>query len=465
MTGEGVSGLLPEGVDELIPAYLGAQRWFGGPTPEADAVRVERSRELWAAEENARRLWQAIVALGDVRYQLLIGERPNGERADFLHGHEEGVLGAVDSRSAYFYDAVLDTELARILLEVASGGSERATLARPMATEQSNSSLVFDDRLILKVFRRLHPGRNADIEVTSALFSVGFAHVAAPLVVWRDEPYDLAFGQQFLAGGSEGWALALTSLRDLYSTPSGHPAQAGGDFAAEGYRLGNMTAEMHLALDEAFGRQAGSEQRAAWLALVDDLEARLSKAGEESGRHLADRAAPLLVRLRAVENPGPAIRVHGDFHLGQVMRTDAGWYVLDFEGEPTRSLAERTAPTSPLKDVSSMLRSFDYASRYALLERTAMEAEQLEALALAWESHNRQAFLEGYRDIPGIDDLLPGPESRAAVMIGYELDKALYELEYERSHRPDWVPLPMNAINRLVDGGSESGDTGESHSQ
>jgi maltokinase len=460
-----MSTMLPDGLEELIPAYLGVQRWFAGPqAPRPESVRVERSRELWTGD--GRRLWQAIVAVAGVRYHLLIGERPAGERADFLHGREEAVLGSLESQSAYFYDAALDAELARVLLQVASGGSQTAALARPMAAEQSNTSLVFDDRVILKVFRRLHEGRNPDVQVTSALAAAGFAHVATPLLTWREEPYDLAFGQQYLAGGSEGWALALTSLRDLYSSPSGDPSEAGGDFAAEARRLGRMTAEMHLALVAAFGQEAGPSVRVGWADLVDGIAARLLAAEEPVGIDaattgmaaetarpgLAAQAAPLLARLRAVPDPGPAIRVHGDYHLGQVMRTDAGWFVLDFEGEPAKPLAERTAPTSPLKDVSSMLRSFDYAARYALLARPVSDLVELEPLAQAWESHNRRAFLEGYRDIEGIDALLADPASTPAVMIGYELDKALYELDYERAHRPEWVPLPLGAIRRLVDG-------------
>jgi maltokinase len=457
MTSDHEGTALPEGLVELVPAYLGSQRWFAGTQPpNAESLRIERSRELWAADHLGRRLWQAIVAVGNTHYHLLIGERPAGERADFLHGHEDGVLGAIDSRSAYFYDAVLDAELARVLLEVASDGAESATIARPLTTEQSNSSLVFDDRLILKVFRRLHEGGNPDMEVTYALAAAGFAHVPEPLVAWRDRPYDLAFGQQFLAGASEGWALALTSLRDLYSSASGDPAETGGDFAAEAGRLGSMTAEMHLALDGAFGREAGPEVRSAWLDMVGDIATRLAVARKDAGRDLLAEAEQLLARLGAVEDPGPSIRVHGDFHLGQVMETDDGWYVLDFEGEPARTLSQRIARTSPLKDVSGMLRSFDYASRYVLLERPAEEVADLEPLAMAWESRNRQAFLEGYSQFTGIEQLMPGPESAAAVLFAYELDKALYELEYERSHRPEWVPLPMNAIERLVDGSRDA---------
>jgi maltokinase len=443
---------LPDGLEGLIPPYLGLQRWFAGAeAPKPGVVQVARSQVLWTATEPGFRLWHAIADVDGATYQLLIGERPAGDRVDFLHGREEAVLGPL--ASSLFYDAVLDSELARVLLEVASGGAEKARLARPIGAEQSNTSLVFDDRLILKIFRRLHAGPNPDVEVTTALVAAGFEHVATPRVTWQEEPYDLAFGQQFLAGGSEGWALALTSLRDFYSSECDHPAEAGGDFAAEANRLGHMTAEMHLALATAFGTEPGTQSGTGWGTLVDRIEARLEAARDVAGTDLSQAAGALVARLRAVSDPGPVIRVHGDYHLGQVMETDTGWYVLDFEGEPARPLDERTLMTSPLKDVGSMLRSFDYAARYALTERTADELSDLEPRAEAWVAHNRQAFLEGYRAVAGIDSLLAGPTSTPVVLLAYELDKALYELDYERSHRPDWVPLPLGAIHRLVDGG------------
>ncbi len=444
---------LPEGLTALLPAYVSAQRWFAGPAANPDALNVARSQVLWDSGADSHRLWHVLLAVDGEVYQLVIGERPVGERMDFLHGREEAVLGSLGS--AVFYDAVLDFELARVLLRVASDGAETARLARPVNAEQSNTSLVFDDRIILKLFRRLHPGPNPDVEVTTALARTGFQHVADPTVIWHEGPYDLAFGQQYLAGGSEGWALALTSLRDFYNSECEHPSEAGGDFAAEAGRLGRMSAEMHLALAEAFGADAGSgsRARATWDTLVDSIAARLKAAMDLAGTDLSLAAAPLLNRLRAVDDPGPAIRVHGDYHLGQVMQTDTGWYVLDFEGEPARPLSERRMVMSPLKDVSSMLRSFDYAARYVLTERSPAELANLEPLAEAWETHNRQAFLEGYRDVPGVESLLAGPESTPAVLLAYELDKALYELDYERAHRPEWVPLPLGAVHRLVDGG------------
>jgi maltokinase len=152
-----------------------------------------------------------------------------------------------------------------------------------------------------------------------------------------------------------------------------------------------------------------------------------------------------------VRHPGPALRAHGDYHLGQVMRSDSGWYVLDFEGEPNRPLEERQRPVSVLKDVAGMLRSLQYASRFALRERAESDPAVLEQLARAWEDRNGAAFLRGYYETKGIEDLLPPEiEDREAVRVAFELDKALYELGYEEAYRPDWVPIPLAALWRLL---------------
>jgi maltokinase len=208
-----------------------------------------------------------------------------------------------------------------------------------------------------------------------------------------------------------------------------------------------MTAEMHLAMATAFGVMRRDDFRAGtWVKVVDDVAGRLGHVPDPAG------AVPaVLRRLRRVGDPGPAIRVHGDYHLGQVMRTDAGWYVLDFEGEPTRPKEERLAMTSPLKDVTAMLRSFQYAAHFVLLERDDRERAGLEPMAAAWEAHNRAAFVDGYLATSGIDELLPGDEQdRLAVTLAFELDKVLYELAYEEAYRPGWVEIPRSAIRRLL---------------
>ncbi|HET7719725.1 MAG TPA: phosphotransferase, partial [Acidimicrobiales bacterium] len=255
----------------------------------------------------------------------------------------------------------------------------------------------------------------------------------------------------------EGWALALTSLRDLFGLNDTasipiisldepppeplDPAQAGGDFAGEAARLGQMTGTMHVALADAFGRHPADakEWAAAIAAQVEDLEpGDLDPAGAQA----------IIDDLTALD-AGTAIRVHGDYHLGQVLRTDHGWYVLDFEGEPARPLEDRRRASSPLKDVAGMLRSFHYASAVA---RTERDEYALEDLAAAWEMRNRQAFLRGYMKAAGDGGILPAdPESVAAVLAAFELEKAVYELGYERSHRPEWIHIPLAALRRLTE--------------
>jgi len=286
------------------------------------------------------------------------------------------------------------------------------------------------------------------VEITTGLDQVGFNHLASPLGVWSREGYDLAVAQEFLAGGTEGWALALTSLRDLYASADGDPAEAGGDFASEARRVGDVTGRMHVALGRAFGISAGSG--GPW---ADNLVARCG--GLDLGADLSRRIRALADELRA-QGQVPSIRVHGDYHLGQVMRTDSGWFVLDFEGEPARPIGERRLGWPPAKDVAGMLRSFDYAAGVALLERDVAERAGLASRARAWEARNRSAFLDGYLSVEGIAELFPqgDPMSEPAqrLLAFFEVDKAVYELGYERAHRPDWQDIPRSAIERLLAG-------------
>jgi maltokinase len=274
------------------------------------------------------------------------------------------------------------------------------------------------------------------------------------VVTESGQTYDLALLQPFLAGAVDGWALALTSLRDLFgvhdtqsmpiidmsapppASAAPDPSEAGGDFSGEARRLGDTTAAMHVALAEAFGRHEGNA--AVW---ADDVEA-------QARRSLADvvPALAILDELRHAD-PGPSIRGHGDYHLGQVMRTDAGWYILDFEGEPDRPLVERERPTSPLRDVAGMLRSLHYAAAVALTER---DGDEFAESAAAWEARNRQAFLDGYLPAAAKGGILPADQASVdAVLAAFELEKAVYELSYERAHRPDWEHIPLTALRRL----------------
>ena len=437
-------------IAERLPSHLPNQRWFGAKDRAIEKVVVAEVAELrppWPGLFHL--LVETHLAGGAVGlYQLLVGVRPAGQHAEFLHGSEHAVLGEVDTPEGhgYAYDALLDHELSLALLtEIAPG--EDAHLVRPSGVEQSNSSLVYDDRLMLKVFRHVSDGPNLDIEVTAALAAQGFEHVAAPLAVWRRDGRDLAVVQPYLAGATDGWALSLTSLRDLLDQPR-DPAVAGGDFASEAERLGQLTAAMHVALAHAFGRHTPDPD--AWAA---DMAVQLERTNHPD----LDKSsvAAVLGRLRGLADAGTAVRVHGDLHLGQVLRTDAGWYVLDFEGEPARPIEERRRPSSPLRDVAGMVRSFDYAARVAVLERNEQERdESLVAAATAWAERNRTAFLEGYFTRADDTGLVP-PETtdQLALLAAFELDKAVYELAYELAHRPAWVDIPLEAIRRITQTG------------
>ena len=384
-------------VEHLLPQYLGRQRWFPGREPEKVVVLDD--------DEPVDGLQWMVVEADGARYQVIVGFRPAVDPPEYLHGHEAALLGVVGDALAF--DATLDPEYATALLHSLLP-DEQVEHVRPMGVEQSNTSLVFDDRLVLKLFRRLPGGPNPDVEVPGALAAAGFTHIAEPLAVSSYDDDHLSVVQPFLMGGAEGWALAQASLRDLYAAQC-DPAEAGGDFAAEACRLGEITARMHVALADAFGTRQ------------------------------AER--------------GVLVRAHGDYHLAQVLRTDAGWFVLDFEGEPTRPLEERTAPTSPFKDVAGMLRSFHYAAQVALAERDEQERAEVAPSADAWEARNRGAFLDGYLGVEEVRPLLPaGEDARNARLAAFELEKAEYELRYERAHRPEWEWIPRAAIERLQGG-------------
>ena len=447
-----VAGLVP-----ALSAWLPRQRWYQGQVEPASLRIVDQE----IRGDRFPVFVRLLVDADGLLYQVLLGVRAREEHPEFLRGHDTAVVADVGTHEgdAVVYDAVFDPELALVILE-AVAPHEEAKRARLMSAEQSNSSLVYDERIILKLFRRIQHGHNPEVEVTEALAGQGFTCVAEPLAVHRVGQYDLAILQPFLAGAVEGWALALTSLRDLFGMhdtssipiitldappPPPDPAQAGGDFSGEAARLGAMTGGMHVALADAFGRHPAEPK--AWAASI-------AKQVDALGPGDVDRrgAQAVLDQLAELDPgsgaAGAAIRVHGDYHLGQVLRTDAGWFVLDFEGEPARALEERRRPSSPLKDVAGMLRSFHYASAVA---RTERDDEALEDLAAAWEDRNRQAFLGGYVRAAGSGGILPAePECVNAVLAAFELEKAVYELGYERAHRPDWEAIPLAALRRIT---------------
>ncbi|BEP11756.1 phosphotransferase [Acidothermaceae bacterium B102] len=442
---------------ELISEWLPQQRWFGGKGRAITALQVEDDIPLL---EGDPALHQVIVGVSYAEgegehYQLLVGLRVEGHER-FEHAR----IGWLDNRSVF--DAVYDPELTGVLLSaiaqgrtvgdlrfLASGSAPIDTTihSRLLTNEQSNSSLVFGDSYILKLFRRVQPGLNPDLELTTALAAADSPHIAKP-VGWIEgsldgQPSTLALMQEFLAFGTEGWALALNSVRDLFAEGDLHADEVGGDFAAEAERLGQATAEVHQDLARVLPtRTVGHDELAA---IGATMHARLDYAcavAPELAPH-ATAIAAIFDRLATDVGSTRLQRVHGDLHLGQVMRTDFGWVLLDFEGEPAKSLAERRELSSPVRDVAGMLRSFDYAARHLLAERPT-EA-QLDYRALEWAERNREAFCDGYVKGGGTD-----PRSEAALLRAYELDKAVYEVVYESRNRPTWVTIPLSTIEKLA---------------
>ncbi len=422
----------------LLPDYLPRQRWYAGDTvPE----RVDVVEHALLRDDSPSLVWLLAREPADnAAYQVLIGLRPLADTETFLEGKGRGFLGDVDTDDGpvLAYDALVDPELAPVVLREVAPDLD-VSVMRPLAVEQSNTSIVFDDSIILKVFRRVHDAPNPDVEVVEALAGAGYEHTARPLGTWRRGSRDLAVAREFLVGGADGWQLALTSLRDLYDRRCA-PDEAGGDFGPEAERLGETTGELHAAMAKAFGTSTATPAR--W---ADALHAGLVDAPDLRGLDARYEA------LRSLDDAGAAIRIHGDLHLGQVLRTDTGWYVLDFEGEPRVPIVERRQPSSPLRDVAGMLRSFHYAAEVALLERHEPADDELHRLAEAWVERNRDAFLTGYLRSEGVDDLLPaGEAARNIVLDAFELGKAVYEVGYEREHRPDWEHIPRSAIERLL---------------
>lgn len=434
---------LAEKLAPLLGEYLPRQRWYAGETSPATVAMTP----LDLREGDPLLAWYLAdvtdVAGEHAVYQLVLGARPLPCDEEFLQGKERVTVGEVGGWVVY--DALVDPELALAVLDRVAP-DESATVARPLVVEQSNSSVVYDERLILKLFRRVHPEPNPDVEITDVLGERGFAHVVPQLAELRQGGADLAVVRQYLLGSTDAWELAHTSLRDLLNTRVA-PEEAGGDFGPEAATLGDVTARLHLALAEAFGTVAADP--AAWLA---GFAAQLDRLpADESELIDAGAVGRVLAALVDVDDPGPAFRVHGDLHLGQFLLSDAGWFVLDFEGEPVRPMVERLEESSPLRDVAGMARSFHYASRTALQERGRDVDPELVELAAAWEARAVDAFWHGYQAVPGIDGLLPpATGDRDRILRAFELDKAVYEIHYELAHRPDWVDIPVSAVQRAL---------------
>ena len=442
--------------EDTLATWLVKQRWFAGKGRTVHDLAVVADTEIIPGDPGLRHLMVTVShgATSDC-YQLFIGYRARLPAR--LRHARIGTLGGLQ-----IYDGLHDTALTRALLDAIvddrsvgmlrfcrmPGAEIEAGLDSLVLTgEQSNTSLVFGESAIFKVFRRVNPGPNPDLEVASALAELGSSHIAEPFG-WVETRIDgastvLAILSRYLRAASDGWALAATSVRDLYASEEGtRAAEAGGDFAPEAERLGAATAQVHRDLAEAFGQSELEPEAVRELAEQMYRRLDLAVATVPALGRYGDKVGDAYSDLAKLIEPVPAQRVHGDYHLGQVMRTQTGWVVLDFEGEPASPLAQRRARSSPLRDVAGMLRSFDYAARHQLV--THPEAASLAPRAADWVRRNGDAFCAGYAAAGGLD-----PAENSILLRAMLLDKAVYEVVYEARNRPTWVPIPLESIAEL----------------
>ena len=443
--------------------FITAQRWFGSKTREVVRATVIDHATLRDAEPRLElQLVEARFAEGTHEtYQLLVSDDSFDALEDARHVRE--LVHVV--RAARPVPAEQGVVGFNVVEGYAGLGQELREVRR-IDAEQSNTSVVFDDELILKVFRRLEAGINPELELLRFLTQKGFENIAqlAGWYAYQGRPMDATLGvlQRYVVGGEDGWELALAMIESDPET-----------FIARLRRLGEVTGRMHAvlgsdAVDTNFSPEDTSGESLGLLtATVDEeiesifLELPLDVPELEPIRGRGEEVRERLRRLTNVGGAGRVIRHHGDFHLGQTLWAatgpppgrgdnapapsagDGDWIILDFEGEPARSLPERRRKRSPLRDVAGMLRSFAYAASAARIQRGVEPPPE-------WERRARAEFLEGYRTT--IDQsLVPAGAAMEKLLAVFELEKAVYELRYDLNNRPGWVDIPVAGILRLLE--------------
>jgi trehalose synthase-fused probable maltokinase len=432
--------------EQAVISYVTQQRWYGAKSRAVAHSQVVDSVALRTTDP------QFTLDLVELRYetgahdiyQLLHGEEeidgldnPAAAR-ELVHAMRSGLTLQGREGTVEFRPVEGFAGLGRELLE-----------AHPVGTEQSNTSLVFDDELILKVFRRLEPGINPELEMLRFLTEHGFANIAqlGGWYAYSGGPMSATLGilQEFVRDGKDGWELALAEI-----------AEAPERFLTRLRRLGEVTGEMHSALgsdqsDPAFAPESPSIESLGLLtATVDEEIERVFLALPDDDERLAPivgRGEEVREQLRMLTHAGATgkiIRTHGDYHLGQTLWSENDWVILDFEGEPARPLVERRRKRSPLRDVAGMLRSFAYVATAGELLRGTPAPD-------GWEENARTQFLEGYLETADPALLPPGQVAIERLLAVFELEKAVYELRYELDNRPDWVRIPVAGIQRLIE--------------
>jgi maltose alpha-D-glucosyltransferase/alpha-amylase len=536
----GLGNLLNESgqavLEQVLPQYIAQRRWFGG---KSRTIRSTHMATVTSLPGIDAALATVNVLYDDGTsdlYQLPLAMAV-GPEAEKLRESSAGSIIATVNRSdgaITLYDATASADFRSAILTLIAKGSEvamnlgatNASLAATKAStldgrelldlpsrvgsaEQSNTSILFGETAILKLFRRLRPGENPDVEITRFLTEVAhYPNIPAYLgdLHRTDDATTLAFLQAFAPNEGDGWAWTLEELDRYFEsvatcplpsapTPQpviGQPVQIApeirehaGFFLEAAQLLGRRTGELHVALatptdNQAFAAEsftdhdlAAERDRIAAQATsaLDVLRQGLDRVPAES-RPAIDQ---LLQRATGVQDLlahlagdaatfGQRIRIHGDYHLGQTLRSRSDFMLVDFEGEPARTLEERRRKQSPLRDVAGMLRSFSYAAQSALQRHGQRRPENAEAVrpwAELWENAACAMFLEGYTQaVNARPGLVPQGEQARTLLSSLLLEKAFYELLYELNNRPTWLSIPVSGLLALLAPLPETPDPG-----
>ncbi|HUZ47441.1 MAG TPA: putative maltokinase [Terriglobia bacterium] len=523
-------------LEEILPNYLCAQRWFGGKARRISSVNIEDAVRIPYGPASADVTFVRVNYLegGPETYVLPLAFVSGSEGEKIRSESPSAVVARVTAqgRDGVLVNAMQDQKFCSALLDMIGGGKtfrsgsgaevrgtpthvfgrlagrEASRLAPSLArAEQSNSSILYGGQLILKVFRRLSEGINPDLEVGAFLTDAGFAHVppVAGFLEYRritGEPITLGILQGFIRCEGDAWSFTLEALSQYYARAAAYAGKLRpeifpkanqwvledqgaypegreliGAYMAAVELLGRRTAELHLALasdqknpdfapepfSPSYQRSLHQSMRDLAIGTFQLLEQRLPELPEgvkqEAGKVRA-LEAQVLDRFQLVRDRGITAmrtRVHGDYHLGQVLYTGDDFVIIDFEGEPARPISERRIKRSPLRDVAGMLRSFHYAAYGALLDRIAAkvvpaaELAAFEPWANGWYAMVSSAFVKTYLEVAAQARFLPqGREELVALLDAYQLEKAIYEMAYELNNRPDWLRIPLRGILHML---------------
>ena len=536
----GLSALLNEAgqglLEQVLPGYIAQRRWFGGKSRTIRSAQMASISPLPGSD----------VALAAVNvlyddgtsdlYQLPLAMATDGE-AESLRETAPGAVIATLNRQdgpVTLYDATASADFRAALMKLIARGSElavnlgasSASLAASKATgfdgrellegasrvgsaEQSNTSLLYDEKAILKLFRRLNAGENPDVEITRFLTEVAhYPNIPAYFgdLHRTDDGTTLAFLQAFAANEGDGWAWTLAELEHFFESVAncpppantGQPPVFGGEyqipeearehaglFLDAAQLLGRRTGELHVALatptdNQAFAAESFSlhdlvaehdridEQARVSLETLAHAMDRVPAEAQDAAKALLGRGSAMQALLGGLDGDpksfGLRIRIHGDYHLGQTLRSRSDFVLVDFEGEPARTLEERRRKQSPLRDVAGMLRSFSYAANAALqkqAQRRPDSVAELRPWVALWENASSAAFLQGYTEaVAARPELMPKEAQAGTLLSALLLEKAFYELLYELNNRPTWISIPLSGLLNLLQPPAETPASG-----